>query len=236
IRYNSPFIEGGLLQENSLCSKIFRKAGDVNELTSYLMHILTLIYRYFRGSDKYNGSKRATIECGLRNGQSPVQGALFEEISGQDLASGDGDGKSAHIQNSSVGKELNDISAAGTEANIGSLQQTSDIEELDVHGEKKALEMEFIYYLSTTVKRLSDILAKLPAQPNPTTWQSLFRKLAAFQSVPFNGEPLKGLQVMGLLETRALDFENLVIIGMNEGVFPKSSPPDSFIPYNLRKA
>ena len=236
IRYNSPFIEGGLLQENSLCSKIFRKAGDVNELTSYLMDILTLIYRYLRGSDNYNGNKLATIESGLRNGQSPVQGTLFEEISGQELASGDEDGKSAHIQNSSVGKELNDISAAGTEGNIGSLQQPSDIEELDVHGEKKALEMEFIYYLYTTVKRLSDILSKLPVQPNPTTWQSLFRKLAAFQSVPFNGEPLKGLQVMGLLETRALDFENLVIIGMNEGVFPKSSPPDSFIPYNLRKA
>ncbi|HBX87405.1 MAG TPA: PD-(D/E)XK nuclease family protein [Marinilabiliaceae bacterium] len=102
-------------------------------------------------------------------------------------------------------------------------------------GNVKALEMEFVYYLYTTIKRLSDILSKLPQQPNTLTWQSLFRKLAASQSVPFNGEPLRGLQLMGLLETRVLDFENLIIIGMNEGVFPKTSPPNSFIPFNLRK-
>lgn len=106
--------------------------------------------------------------------------------------------------------------------------------QLEKQGDKK-LEMEFIFFLFTTIKRLSDILATLPQQPNPATWQSLFKKLAASQSVPFKGEPLEGLQIMGLLETRALDFENLIIIGMNEGVFPKTTPPNSFIPFNLRK-
>ncbi|WP_157482807.1 PD-(D/E)XK nuclease family protein [Geofilum rubicundum] len=106
--------------------------------------------------------------------------------------------------------------------------------QLEKQGDKK-LEMEFIFFLFTTIKRLSDILTDLPQQPNPQTWQSLFKKLVAGQSVPFKGEPLQGLQIMGLLETRALDFENLIIIGMNEGVFPKTTPPNSFIPFNLRK-
>ena len=106
--------------------------------------------------------------------------------------------------------------------------------QLEKQGDKK-LEMEFIFYLFTTIKRLSDILKNLPQQPNPATWQSLFKKLAASQSVPFKGEPLEGLQIMGLLETRALDFENLIITGMNEGVFPKTTPPNSFIPFSLRK-
>ncbi|MFR9166645.1 MAG: PD-(D/E)XK nuclease family protein [Dysgonomonas sp.] len=53
--------------------------------------------------------------------------------------------------------------------------------------------------------------------------------------MPFTGEPLSGLQIMGMLETRALDFENLIILSMNEGVFPQRKAANSFIPYNLRK-
>jgi len=97
------------------------------------------------------------------------------------------------------------------------------------------VEQEFIYFLFTAIKRLSDILAELTQVPSPETWQSLFRKLAMQQSVPFKGEPLSGLQIMGILETRSIDFENLVIVGLTEGTFPKTSPPVSFIPYNLRK-
>ena len=97
------------------------------------------------------------------------------------------------------------------------------------------VEREFVYFLYTSLKRLSDILSELKQEPSPDTWQMLFKRMAMQQSVPFRGEPLSGLQVMGILETRALDFDNLVVTGLNEGVFPKTSPPDSFIPFNLRK-
>ena len=53
-------------------------------------------------------------------------------------------------------------------------------------------------------------------------------------TVPFNGEPLMGLQIMGLLETRNLDFENVIVTSMNEGFFPKNSAPQSYIPQTLR--
>ena len=56
------------------------------------------------------------------------------------------------------------------------------------------------------------------------------------QSVPFSGEPLTGIQIMGILETRALDFKNLIILSVNEGVLPAVSSGSSFIPFSLREA
>ena len=61
-------------------------------------------------------------------------------------------------------------------------------------------------------------------------------KLLRSQSVPFSGEPLSGIQIMGILETRALDFKNLVILSVNEGVLPSVSTGSSFIPFSLREA
>jgi CRISPR/Cas system-associated exonuclease Cas4 (RecB family) len=54
-------------------------------------------------------------------------------------------------------------------------------------------------------------------------------------TVPFEGEPLSGIQVMGILETRCLDFDNLIIVGLNEDIWPRSGIAPSMIPYNLRK-
>ncbi|WP_291404128.1 PD-(D/E)XK nuclease family protein [Daejeonella sp.] len=64
----------------------------------------------------------------------------------------------------------------------------------------------------------------------------LIRRALSGLSVPFDGEPLVGLQVMGLLESRCLDFDELVVLGMNEGVLPKVSITPSFIPDNVRRA
>ena len=69
----------------------------------------------------------------------------------------------------------------------------------------------------------------------PSTFFRLLDQLLGPMSVPFNGEPLKGLQIMGPLETRALDFNNLVILSCNEGVFPRRGVSSSFIPPELRK-
>lgn len=69
----------------------------------------------------------------------------------------------------------------------------------------------------------------------PATWFRLVNQLVAGIAVPFLGEPLKGLQIMGPLETRALDFDNLVILGCNEGIFPRRSVASSFIPPELRR-
>ena len=64
----------------------------------------------------------------------------------------------------------------------------------------------------------------------------LFRQLVRMQKIPFTGEPLKGLQVMGVLETRNLDFKNVFILSLNEGAFPSTGGKGSYIPHNIRKA
>ncbi|TLX73428.1 PD-(D/E)XK nuclease family protein [Labilibacter sediminis] len=102
--------------------------------------------------------------------------------------------------------------------------------------EDQSIEKEFIYQLYLSVKHLADLIGKLQVEINMDTWIKLFKRTAELKSIPFNGEPLKGLQVMGILETRALDFDNLIIMNMNEGTFPQSGASNSLIPYSLRSA
>ena len=95
-----------------------------------------------------------------------------------------------------------------------------------------ALELDFAreYYLA--VGRLRD--CALPVLP--ASYFRLLDKVLATAAVPFKGEPLRGLQVMGPLETRALDFDNVVLLSCNEGVFPARNTKPSFVPVELRKA
>jgi Fe-S-cluster formation regulator IscX/YfhJ len=99
------------------------------------------------------------------------------------------------------------------------------------------LECDFLYQYYIAINRMNDIVAEIPAnvEMNPETLMRLIRQLTAGITIPFIGEPLNGLQVMGVLETRGLDFENLILTSFNEGVFPAKSNPNSFIPYNLRR-
>ena len=94
-----------------------------------------------------------------------------------------------------------------------------------------AIEKEFIYTLYTSVTRLRDLLP----QVNTDTYIRILEQIINSTTIPFRGEPLSGLQVMGVLETRALDFENVIICSMNEGVFPGKSFSNSFIPATLRR-
>ena len=97
------------------------------------------------------------------------------------------------------------------------------------------LEREFVYNMLALVNRLNDALSEHKIEPTPDTWLVLFKRLTDQTSISFRGEPVKGLQIMGMQETILLDFDKIIIPGMNEGVFPKTSIPDSFIPSNLRK-
>ena len=80
-----------------------------------------------------------------------------------------------------------------------------------------------------------NVLKEIDLEVQPVTYARLLGQLLSAVSVPFRGEPLKGLQIMGPLETRALDFRNVVILSANEGVFPRRNVSSSFIPPELRK-
>ncbi len=93
------------------------------------------------------------------------------------------------------------------------------------------MELDFAMFYYKAANRLQGM--DLDIQPR-TMWR-LLGQLTGRVSVPFKGEPLKGLQIMGPLETRALDFDNLIILSCNEGMFPRRSVAPSFIPAELRK-
>lgn len=80
-----------------------------------------------------------------------------------------------------------------------------------------------------------NVLKEIDLEVLPVTYVRLLNQLLSAVSVPFRGEPLKGLQIMGPLETRALDFRNLVILSANEGVFPRRNVSSSFVPPELKK-
>lgn len=96
------------------------------------------------------------------------------------------------------------------------------------------LEREFIVKYYKTITRLQDGLREAKGLTTETYFR-LLKKLTANISVSFSGEPLSGLQIMGVLETRLIDFENLIIMSMNEGIFPAKNSVNSFIPYTLRR-
>lgn len=95
-----------------------------------------------------------------------------------------------------------------------------------------AIQLDFAKRYYCAVVRLRDM--DLPIMPR--SWMHLLDQIIAGESIPFEGEPLGGLQVMGPLETRALDFKHIVILNANEGMFPRISSSASFIPPEIRLA
>ena len=97
------------------------------------------------------------------------------------------------------------------------------------------LEQEFVYHYFTMVNRLKDMIQEGEIQMSVDTFFRLLKRLTDAITIPFYGRPLSGIQIMGVLETRVLDFERLIILSMNEGIFPAKTTAGSFIPYNLRR-
>ena len=98
------------------------------------------------------------------------------------------------------------------------------------------LEAEYLFQAYLAIQRLKNTLVGLNVQDFPVKilYRLLDQSLRRI-SIPFEGEPLTGLQIMGLLETRNLDFENLVLFSANEGFLPRIAAAQSFVPYHLRK-
>jgi len=94
---------------------------------------------------------------------------------------------------------------------------------------------EYWFTFITAVNRLNDLLSSENIPLEIPTLIRVLRKMISALSIPFKGEPLAGLQVLGVLETRTLDFSNIILLSANEGVLPKSDASNTFIPYNLRK-
>lgn len=103
-------------------------------------------------------------------------------------------------------------------------------------GVEVPLQQAFLLMYTDVLNQLKRSLAECNQVIQRSTLFYMIDRLTASAIVPFTGEPLQGLQVMGLLETRSLDFENVVILSMNERVFPRRRSINSFIPNYIRRA
>lgn len=98
-----------------------------------------------------------------------------------------------------------------------------------------AIEKETILFLISKFVELEKIIGRYDSLMNNEHQWYLIKQVLNELRIPFTGEPVKGMQVMGFLETRCLDFENLIVLSMNEGSLPRSPSFNSYIPYSLRK-
>lgn len=121
------------------------------------------------------------------------------------------------------------------------LQQVASIYQANTSGTEDTdafnqLYRESLFKAYTTINRFRTLIEEDELTVQSKTFRRLLVKVLSATNIPFHGEPAIGMQVMGVLETRNLDFRHLVLLSVNEGQLPKSGGDSSFIPYNLRKA
>ena len=102
--------------------------------------------------------------------------------------------------------------------------------------EGDALTQESVFRMFTILNRLAAVADSGDLVVDNTTLRRLVSQLVGAASIPFHGEPVVGVQIMGVLETRNIDFDNVLLLSCNEGNMPKGVNDSSFIPYSIRKA
>jgi len=103
----------------------------------------------------------------------------------------------------------------------------------NARGQHNGIELEYVFHFARIVTRLRTLMDEHGFLSTTPVLRSVFRQLVGGTTIPFYGEPLKGLQVMGMLETRTLDFENLIMLSVNEDIIPSSKTTMTFIPYDI---
>ncbi len=98
---------------------------------------------------------------------------------------------------------------------------------------KNALETEYLYLFYTLLKQFEQTIANRPEPLTVRTLRSFLYDLIRSTRIPFSGEPVSTLQILGMLETRALDFERIIILSLNEGTLPQAKRQNSLIPFDI---
>lgn len=101
-------------------------------------------------------------------------------------------------------------------------------------GYEKSFEMEILDYFEDQVKEIKDLIEKYQIRMDDSTFLSMFERIMRSKSINLEGTPLKGVQVMGVLETRCLDFDTIIFPAMNERVLPRKEYVRTMIPNSLR--
>lgn len=99
-----------------------------------------------------------------------------------------------------------------------------------------SLELEYLFAFTKIIKRIQALMQDYPGSIGDLkSLQNILKQIVRSTTLPFYGEPLMGLQVMGMLETRTLDFENIILLSCNEDILPSGKTMNSFIPFELKR-
>lgn len=101
--------------------------------------------------------------------------------------------------------------------------------------DKDTLSLEFLYQHQVILNKLASLLHDYPHLSSIKSLMSVYHELMDKQTVDFRGKPFTGLQIMGLLESRVIDFKNVIVVSVNEGVLPAGKSANSFIPIDLKR-
>ena len=99
---------------------------------------------------------------------------------------------------------------------------------------EKRLEREYLYRFHTLFNEIQTLNSKYNHITTISSLESVYRELLSTETLDFQGEPLEGLQIMGMLESRVLDFETVIITSVNEGILPGGKTNNSFIPFDVK--
>src|SRR5690554_2734918 len=119
-----------------------------------------------------------------------------------------------------------------------SLQQIRNLNQIIYQGlnnDKNAIERSILYHFDRSLNKLASVLEEFNPDLRLGTFKSLFNQHWINESIAYYGNPLDGLQVMGLLETRLIDFKNMIVVGLNDGSMPPTNAIQTIIPMDLRK-
>ncbi|RED48718.1 PD-(D/E)XK nuclease family protein [Seonamhaeicola aphaedonensis] len=105
---------------------------------------------------------------------------------------------------------------------------------LDRDKTSNLLSLEYLFRFNELFNELVRLNSKYNHIKDITTLHSIYKELLTSETLDFQGEPLQGLQVMGMLESRVLDFETVIISGVNEGILPSGKNNNSFIPFDVK--
>ena len=141
--------------------------------------------------------------------------------------------KGVHLSQVHQEKEVHQEGIAALLQHIASLVKQVGIA---TKQEGDALTQESVFRMFTILNRLAALADSGDLLVDNTTLRRLVSQLVGAASIPFHGEPVVGVQIMGVLETRNIDFDNVLLLSCNEGNMPKGVNDSSFIPYSIRKA
>ncbi|MFL5765546.1 MAG: PD-(D/E)XK nuclease family protein [Bacteroidia bacterium] len=119
---------------------------------------------------------------------------------------------------------------------IGALKEGIILQQDDAFENKESLELEYLFAFTKIIKRMQVLMDTYPDSiASLKGFRSVVNQIVRTGTLPFYGEPLQGLQVMGMLETRTLDFENVILLSCNEDILPSGKTVNSFIPFELKR-